>query len=929
MHLVATVSDTVVRSLEDSVVPQDTKTDLMRHLDQMTRELGSSNYATFTTMRIASECHVSRSLASQYLNELVRAGMVVKVNERPVLFFHRVGLERYLQHKVLGSEYDSIRDMLVEADLKPQRDFDKAIGASLSCGSCVEHLKSAMRYPPHGLPVLLVGEHGTGKQLMGNLMFEFGVNGELLPASARYVEVDCARYELSDSSAELDIFGGPSHAGAIGDAAGGVVFLNRFDHLSHAVRETILHRIAETGDSPSVRRAPARFVLSTARSLDNTVVKMIARAVPIVVSLPRLADRSVEERTELAMHFLRAEGRRVAADVQISRGALRALVSAEFEDNIDGLRSCITNCCARAYLSRERETLTIHMYNLPPELISLADSRPDDDQLVQGNVASDDPFERIVALFQRMIDPVASYRSGAIGFGEFMANASVAVRSYGDHMNFHDQTVNPRIGSYEQLMSPIVEEVNRAYGIELTRRVPRLIAQSIFIQMQGVAWISSWHQAHAEGIDAALSILSKNLQDASVVVEQIAAKTRSALGIMLDDLSLSLLYVAIADEMRASGGLRDYLGIIMCHGYSTATSIADAVDRILHRHVFEAIDMTYDQDLSDAVGQLSRLLKRFSHCSTVAILVDTGSLESIDEAVGGLAGCEVHIANNVSTSLALEVGNALVSHEDLDSLFERVREICVPRHRVVQCSNVEDAVVFCSELGIETADKIRKLIQESIPGDSPVQLLTADYAELQRDGDAALVFSQNRVRAVLGTTDPGTDAAPFVALEDILYHGSSDAIDDILFNALGPDGISEFHANLLRNLTLRNVLESITILNPETLYIEADRAVRRLEGLSCERIDAQRKIGLYVHLCGMIERLVTKNFVDTYPDVDKFVRDYGEFIDWFRKAFDGMSRRYRVEIPVSEIAYVHHMLHVRMAEKDERARVMNVILDDE
>lgn len=911
------------------MVPQDTKTDLMRHLDRMTRELSSSNYATFTTMRIASECHVSRSLASQYLNELVRAGVVVKVNERPVLFFHRAGLERYLQHGVSGSEYDSMQDMLVEAGLRSQKDFDKAIGANLSCGTCVEHLKSAVRYPPHGLPVLLVGEHGTGKQFMSHLMFEFGVNEGLLPASARYIEVDCARYELSDSSAELDIFGDASHPGALGDAAGGVVFLNRFDHLSHAVRETVLYRIAEAGDSPSARGVPARFVLSTARSLDNTVVKTIARAVPIVVSLPRLADRSVEERTGLTMHFLHAEGRRVASDIRISRGALRALVSAEFEDNIDGLRSCITHCCAGAYLDREQKTVAIHMYNLPPELISLAETRPDDDQLVQGNGVPGDPFERVTALFQRMIDPIASYRSGAIGFGEFMANASAAVRSYGDYMNFHDQTVNPRIGSYEQLMSPIIEEVNRAYGIELTRRVPRLIAQSIFIQIQGIAWVSSWRQAHAEGIGAALSILSKNLQDASAVVEQVATKTRSALGITLDELSLSLLYVAIADEMQASGGLRDYLGIIMCHGYSTATSIADAVDRILHRHVFEAIDMTYDQDLSDAIGQLSRLLRRFSHCNTVAILVDMGSLESIDEAVDGLAGCEVHIANNVSTGLALEVGNALVSHGDLGSLFERIPEACAPRHRIVRCSRIDDAIVFCSELGIETADKIRKLIEESIPGDSPVQFITADYVELQRDGDAALVFSQNRVRAILGTTNPGADAAPFVALEDILYHGSSEAIDDILFGALGPDGISEFHANLLRNLTLRNVLESITILNPETLYIEADRAVQRLEGLLGEHIDAQRKIGLYVHLCGMVERLVTKNFVDTYPDIDGFVREHGEFIDWFRKAFDGMSRRYRVEIPVSEIAYVHHMLHVRMAERDERARVMNAILEDE
>ena len=248
---------------------------------------------------------------------------------------------------------------------------------------------------------------------------------------------------------------------------------------------------------------------------------------------------------------------------------------------------------------------------------------------------------------------------------------------------------------------------------------------------------------------------------------------------------------------------------------------------------------------------------------------------------------------------------------------------------MVQCSRIGDAIVFCSELGIETADKIRKLIQESIPCDSSVQFITVDHVELQREGNAAPVFATHRVRALLGTTDPGVTAVPFVALEDILYQGSSDAIDDVLFSSLGPEGIKEFHANLLRNLTLRNVLESITILNPETLYVEADRAVKRLEELSGESIDARRKIGLYVHLCGMIERLVTKNFVDAYPDVERFEAENGEFIKWFRKAFEDMSRRYRVEIPESEIAYVHHMLHVTMADRRERVSVMNVILEDE
>lgn len=909
----------------------DAKSDLLARLEKMTRELNVESINGFTTARIAAECHVSRSLASQYLNEFVRLGLVVKVNARPVLFLHRRGVERYVQAELDRCEFDSVQHLFQAAGLEGTHDFERAIGYELSYSTCIDHLKSAVQYPPHGLPVLLVGEHGTGKRFMSELTFEYGVNAGILPARSRYVAVDCRRYDYSDATVERDVFGDGDAPGAVGESGGGVVFLSGFDHLSHAARELLLRRISE--ESANAQRPDAtplpRFLLDTARPLESAVVKDIARSVPIVVSLPRLADRGIEERTALVMHFLRVEGRRVAADVSISRGALRALVNASFEDNVDGLRACITNCCAGAYLNREDELLVIHTYNLPASIIGSRELHADDDQLVSGNKGVSDPSLRMCALFQQLVEPLPAYREGQVSFQEFRVNAQMVLRAYSDYMNFEDQSSNPRISSYEQLISPIIEDVKRTYGIELTRLAARLVAQSLFTQLWGSAYLSKWRKLNAELVRGSLAAFSKNVPEAGVIVEQIAAKTKSALGLALDDLSMLLLYVEVAETLRASAGPRDYLGVIMCHGYSTATSIADAADRILRSHVFEAIDMTYEQDVSEAVDQLSQLLGRFSHCTRVAILVDMGSLESVNEAVSGLANCDVHIANNVSTALALEVGAALIAHEDLDAVFERARASCVPTVSVVRQSKAEKAMVFCSESGIEAAGKIRQLVQDSIPGDPGVRLVTCDYIDLSRNGTRASVFEDYRVCAIVGTMSPDIASIPFVALEDILYQGSSDAIDEVLYPALGSEGIAGFHSNLLRNLTLKNVFESITILNPEMLYIEADRAVQRLAELSGEQIDARRRIGVYVHLCGLIERLVTKNFVDIYPDVEGFVAQNRDFVRWFREAFQDMSRRYRVEIPVSEIAYVHHMLHVQMAERDERASIHDMILEDE
>ena len=69
-----------------------------------------------------------------------------------------------------------------------------------------------------------------------------------------------------------------------------------------------------------------------------------------------------------------------------------------------------------------------------------------------------------------------------------------------------------------------------------------------------------------------------------------------------------------------------------------------------------------------------------------------------------------------------------------------------------------------------------------------------------------------------------------------------------------------------------------------------------------------------MHLCGLIERLVTKNFVEAHPDED-FAAEHPDFVAWFRESFRDLSQRYKVEVPTSEIAYVYDFIFGNAAAK--------------
>ncbi len=90
----------------------ETQKEALVYLDGITRTMGDGTFDRFTTTSIAQALSVSRNLVSQYLNDFVRAGLAVKVGSRPVYFFHRRSLERYLQTHLKTTTLSPFDDLL-------------------------------------------------------------------------------------------------------------------------------------------------------------------------------------------------------------------------------------------------------------------------------------------------------------------------------------------------------------------------------------------------------------------------------------------------------------------------------------------------------------------------------------------------------------------------------------------------------------------------------------------------------------------------------------------------------------------------------------------------------------------------------------------------------------------------------------------------
>ncbi len=544
----------------------ETRRDLFSYLDFQTREFDPSRLERFTTQEIASSISISRNLASQYLNELVREGRVVKVGSRPVHYLHRHNLERYLQVRLDSPSYASIEELLKLRGARAARDFERAVGHDLSLSSVIEQMRVAMEYPPCGLPVLVMGASGTGKTYLVKLMLEYGKDAGLLDADAELTEIDCARYLLDPERVVADYLGSAQAPGHIERAKGGLLLFKNIDVLPLSQQEYLFtHALfAARAEQGSPERG-LRFVFSSSLPADSPRAAELRHRLPVVVRVPSLRDRTPEERARITLRFLKDEGRRMGVDVLVSRGAFSCLVNGSYEDNISELRRSITNACAEAYLLRKGDgRIVVRAHCLPPAVLAQANAREveADGSLVDTTRCSESFARRdLLSFVTPMIERYQAFKTqdsvedGKKGCDLEGLKRALAedLRALEEHLSRGNGARGEKLEAFERLLGSGVSDVNEELGLALSHATARLIAQLSYVQLKPEDGLRRWEVEERHEVAALLALLASDDAAMAALAGRLATLDFRLLGIELDQLGrlLLLLHVSMLEGEAA------------------------------------------------------------------------------------------------------------------------------------------------------------------------------------------------------------------------------------------------------------------------------------------------------------------------------------------------------------------------------------------
>ena len=188
----------------------------------------------------------------------------------------------------------------------------KIVGESPQIGALLDQIRRVAQVPR---PVLIVGERGTGKELVARAIhFAGGVPARPI------VTVNCAAF--SDALLESELFGHEKGAftgadsirhGKFEQADGGTLFLDEIGHMSLPFQEKIL-RVAEYGTFTRVGgtaelRSRARIIAATNRDLVEMIAKgefladLYDRIAFETIHVPPLRERAGDVEV-LARYFL-------------------------------------------------------------------------------------------------------------------------------------------------------------------------------------------------------------------------------------------------------------------------------------------------------------------------------------------------------------------------------------------------------------------------------------------------------------------------------------------------------------------------------------------------------------------------------------------------------------------------------------------------
>ncbi|PRD15239.1 transcriptional regulator DagR [Pantoea coffeiphila] len=925
---------------------------ILGELERLTQGLSLTDLAeekACTAEAMGFNLGLARNSVSKDLNQLWNDGLAIKSRGRPVFFLHRRAAEVLLGRPLDESE----REVRSITDLLPRREnsaiddpFTALTGFDRSLRDAVEKGRAAVLYP-HGLHVLLTGPSGVGKTFFAELMHRFACK-HATGNSPPLVYFNCAEYAHNPELLSSHLFGhrqgaftgaSENKVGLVEQADGGYLLLDEVHRLPYEGQEKLFSILDKgeyrpLGTSSTPRPIAIRLICATTELVSSALLRTFQRRIQVCIDLPGIRQRSVEEQIELIVGFLQRESRKIERTVSIDKTLLLWLLNKPLEGNIGQLKSDIQFLCAQAWaagMTEHNDTL-----QLDKQLVEMPfNATPEQRQLVDGlfagrehlnvdartlpalktSLASGMEAEESDLFYSFLTREYVNLRNSNVPPAETLAilkNKLSSIFEYG--LYSRDSTAHPpRYGDrIEERVTLLIGCVEQVLGFALPENLLNPLRKH-FLALIGYVQRGLIPQLYSS------NLILDRCKDEYENATLLCRKINELLHIQCPATEVVWLCLFLKEcrHYRQRIDASPDCGVILiAHGATTATSMAQYVNRVLERELFSAIDMPFEQSVHDTLETLTQMIQARQYRRLI-LMVDIGSLVHFGSTISKLFQIDVLLMPNITLTSLLEVGLDL-SYEtsDLPQLAQLMQDkgiasqFCTP-----QQEHGGKVLAISCITGMGTAEKIKKVLEESFGElmSQDTRLAILDYNEvrsLERVQQA--LKPGERLAGIVGTFQPGLPDIPFISLEELF----SEQGPELVLSLLTPDLSSaerrlEMERSAMRfisALTMESIINHISVLNPQRILKEMESVFDHLTTALSLKPSRQVTLRFLIHCCCMVERIVINRkplqmALENRPDLD--VRA----LSVIKTAFLPIEEAYAIRMSDAEYFYIYELLY--------------------
>ncbi len=862
-----------------------------------------------SAIQISEALDLNRANVSNDLNKLAAEGKAVKIKGKPTLFKYDYKENVKLKKSVLDSF----------SQLNP------------SLYSAVEQAKAAVLYPPTGMNMLILGETGVGKSTFASLVYKYAVEVNVKNEKSPFITFNCADYANNPQLLLGQIFGVKKGAytgaeqdkiGLIEKADGGILFLDEVHRLPAEGQEMFFTFIDKgvyrrLGETESERSARVLIITATTEDPDASLLKTFTRRIPMVINIPPLRERNMEERFNLIKGFMLDESSRLKKAIKLSVNSIKAFLSYDCTANVGQLKSDVQLACAKAYadfLSKKNNEIIISSLDLPPyireglyketehrqlwnKLIDINKrfcifDANEDNLFFDENTVDENIYELIdrrtrelkckglkgIELEQEIEDDIDDY------FSKYINKENTKI----DVTNIRN-IIEPSI-------MRIIEEMIVFYEEELNIKINKKIYYGLAVHINNSI---DRIKRHKKIINPRLnSIRKEHAREFNAALESLKIIERAIdVSIPIDEAGFITMFLVYNDKNDKK--LKNkVLVMIIAHGVSTATSMADAVNNLLGCRNVVGINAPIEERPKSVLEKTKEYIRANSINSNILFLVDMGSLTTFGREIEKEFNLKTRTVPLVSTLHAVEAARKSMMNYPLDEVYRQTLEVNnLYDNNILDYEPQEEekklAIITVCTTGEGGAKTVKMLLEKKIDFDEdlikivPLNFIGKEniYERIEK------LENKYEILCFVGPFELDVDYKQFM-LDDIMSGSCLYEIQKIVEDEKTYYKMGESLDSRLKHLDGKMILKDIKKFN------------KTVEESCRIKINNSIFIGITLHMACMIDKIMDNEEIEEFHHKDMFIEKNKELYKSVKNACTPINTKYSIIIPDDELCRI-------------------------